>query len=89
MVFNEKVARAIHDLKIESQNRYQPLDARMYPEMQALLDSFYLGRIGIRMIIGQYLELRFQNSENTPSHVIGCIDELTCPGFFIYTHDFC
>lgn len=46
------------------------------PEIHQMLDSFYLSRIGIRMLIGQHIALHEPQKENH----IGLIDTMCSPG---------
>ncbi|TQD83541.1 hypothetical protein C1H46_030922 [Malus baccata] len=50
---------------------YEDLD-----EIHQFLDRFYMSRIGIRMLIGQHVEL---HNPNPPPHCVGYIDTKTSP----------
>lgn len=58
-----KMARGVHEFKQELRKRQPDLEVRRrtqiweYPEVHHFLDAFYVSRIGIRILIGQYLEL--------------------------------
>jgi pyruvate dehydrogenase kinase 2/3/4 len=62
-----KMARGVHEFKLELKRRHgedvtAPGKGRKaqiwdYPEVHQFLDAFYVSRIGIRILIGQYLEL--------------------------------
>ena len=60
-----KMARGVHEFKLELKKRQAhaggaPAGKALlhdFPEVHHFLDSFYVSRIGIRILIGQYLEL--------------------------------
>ncbi|KAJ4836007.1 hypothetical protein Tsubulata_033308 [Turnera subulata] len=45
-------------------------------EIHQFLDRFYMSRIGIRMLIGQHVEL---HNPNPPPHIVGCIHTKMSP----------
>ncbi|XP_010558461.1 PREDICTED: pyruvate dehydrogenase (acetyl-transferring) kinase, mitochondrial-like [Tarenaya hassleriana] len=47
-----------------------------FDEIHQFLDRFYLSRIGIRMLIGQHVEL---HNPNPPPHTVGCIHTKMSP----------
>jgi len=48
-------------------------------EIQRNLDEFYMSRIGVRMLIGQYLALRAATKEQLDAGLIGMVDQRASP----------
>ena len=67
------MARGVHELKVERGDDYRLEEAS---DVHAFLDKFYMSRIGIRILIGQYLELR--RLPTVPGYV-GLINRNTSP----------
>lgn len=65
------MAQAAYELRAEQSE----LSFEHMEEIHRFLDSFYLSRIGIRMLIGQYLTLRSENEEG----LVGLVDQATSP----------
>jgi len=73
------MARGVHELRqklrAERGEKYDLSDAA---PIHGFLDSFYMSRIGIRILIGQYLEL---HHETQPEGYVGLINRSTSPAF--------
>ncbi|CAI8612038.1 unnamed protein product [Vicia faba] len=65
------MALGVQQLKKESK-----MDSEDLMEIHQFLDRFYLSRIGIRMLIGQHVEL---HNPNPPPHVVGYIHTKMSP----------
>jgi len=77
-----QMARGVHEFKRELRKRHRDDPAGLrrsqiweYPEVHQFLDAFYVSRIGIRILIGQYLELHHPQEEN----YVGLINTHTSP----------
>lgn len=66
------MARSAYQLR----GKMDEVDFAEQEEIHAFLDSFYMSRIGIRMLIGQYLALR---EETTGSGYVGLVQQHTSP----------
>ena len=67
------MAKGAHDVRTTLGFDIQ--DFAQYKDVQKNLDEFYLSRIGIRILIGQYLALR----DDTDDEVIGLVNQNTSP----------
>eukprot|EP01098_Paradermamoeba_levis_P004736 TRINITY_DN201_c0_g1_i1.p1 TRINITY_DN201_c0_g1~~TRINITY_DN201_c0_g1_i1.p1 ORF type:complete len:328 (-),score=77.86 TRINITY_DN201_c0_g1_i1:176-1159(-) len=78
-----KMAKAIHELMGELKKILKVEDDLLndfgsYGDLHQALDTFFMSRIGMRMIIGQHLELHQQHSRPKPNFV-GLICTATSP----------
>jgi len=74
-----QMARGVLELKFE----HPEVDHRLSMADEAFLDRFYMSRVGIRVLAGQYLALRHQllndPMENIPKQYVGMISRETSP----------
>mmetsp|Transcript_26370 Transcript_26370/g.43820 ORF Transcript_26370/g.43820 Transcript_26370/m.43820 type:complete len:440 (+) Transcript_26370:74-1393(+) len=74
------MARGVYELKQQLQLQHGPsFDFGSVNEVHGYLDKFYMSRIGIRILIGQYLELRRQSRESQVQGYVGLINLHTSP----------
>ena len=72
-----KIARAVHEHKEQLVAERGPgLDFGQLQHVHEALDRFYTSRIGIRVLIGQYVEL---HDEDPPPGYVGLINRHTSP----------
>jgi len=73
------MARGVHELKQTLKAERGPdYDLSDAAEIHGFLDTFYMSRIGVRILIGQYLEL---HNEQQPEGYVGLINRETSPAF--------
>jgi len=70
------MARGVHELRMTLQKKHGKVEFGELHELHDFLDKFYMSRIGIRILIGQYLELKKEDLE--PGYV-GLIYQHTNP----------
>lgn len=78
------IARGLHELKHELANTVfkmpvEEIDFSHYTEVHRVLNTFYLARIGLRMLIAQHLELHRQRGHPQEDSYIGVICTRTSP----------
>jgi pyruvate dehydrogenase kinase 2/3/4 len=81
-----KMARGVHEFKISLKAKYgskansaKEQRAQMlhdFPEVHSFLDAFYVSRIGIRILIGQYLELHHPQEARALARRRACLTRL-------------
>jgi pyruvate dehydrogenase kinase 2/3/4 len=74
------MAKGVYELKKELSKEAAPdsVDLSEYAEIHQGLDDFYMSRIGLRMLIGQHIELHRQmEKKELNSNYIGLINKVT------------
>lgn len=79
------VARGVHELKMEYAysvfKSFNLVDMTNFVDLHQSLDNFYINRIGMRMLIGQHLELlkTYLNKDYADDRYVGLICKETSP----------